>query len=94
MGPPKTPPPLKAAQTVAVEDRPAVAGEYMGKAARLYVRTKNFDSAVSSVSLQIVDLTAPQIGALRSEVAFRQEASTMGGGGQGGQVGVGKGGRT
>ena len=55
----KTPPPLKAAQTVAVEDRPAVAAEYMGKAARLYVRTKNFDSAVSSLSLRILDLPAP-----------------------------------
>ena len=37
----------KAAETVSTEDRPNVAAEYMGKAARLYVRTKNFDSALT-----------------------------------------------
>lgn len=51
----------KAAETVSTEDRPNVAAEYMGKAARLYVRTKNYDSA---------------IGALRAEIAWRQEAGT------------------
>lgn len=50
----------KAAETVSTEDRPNVAAEYMGRAARLYVRTKDFDSA---------------IGCLRREVAWRQEAA-------------------
>jgi len=52
----------KAAETVSTEDRPNVAAEYMGKAAKLYVRTKNFDSAV---------------GCLRREVEWRREAGTQ-----------------
>ena len=39
----------QAAETVSTEDRPNVAAEYMGKAARLYVRTKNYDKAVSAL---------------------------------------------
>ena len=54
----------KAAETVSTEDRPNVAAEYMGKAARLYVRTKDFDSAV---------------GCLRREVEWRREAGTQAG---------------
>ena len=54
----------KAAETVSTEDRPNVAAEYMGKAARLYVRTKDFDSA---------------IGCLRREVEWRREAGTQAG---------------
>ena len=41
--------PPQAAETVSTEDWPNVAAEYMGKAARLYVRTKNYDSAVSDL---------------------------------------------
>lgn len=54
----------KAAETVSTEDRPNVAAEYVGKAARLYVRTKNFESAVSC---------------LRREVEWRREAGGQAG---------------
>lgn len=54
----------KAAETVGTEDRPNVAAEYMGKAAKLYVRIKDWDNAV---------------GCLRSEVNWRREAGTQAG---------------
>merc|ERR1719147_196413 len=52
----------KAAETVSTEDRPNVAAEYMGKAARLYVRIKDYDSSA---------------GCLRREVEWRREAGTQ-----------------
>lgn len=51
----------KAAETVATEDRPGVAADYISKAARLYVRTKQYDSAAN---------------ALRGEVQYRQNAGS------------------
>ena len=54
----------KAAETVSVKDRPNVAAEFMGKAGKLYVRTKDYDSA---------------IGCLRREVEWRKEAGTQAG---------------
>jgi len=54
----------KAAETVSTEDRPNVAAEYMGKAARLYVRCKDYDAGA---------------GCLRREVEWRREAGTQAG---------------
>ena len=51
----------KAADTVSTEDRPNVSADFVGKAARLHVRVKNWEKAISC---------------LRSEVAYRQEGGT------------------
>ena len=55
----------KAADTVSTEDRPNVAADFIGKAARLHVRTENWERAIND---------------LRQEVAYRQEAGTSAGG--------------
>jgi len=51
----------KAADTVSVEDRPNVAADFVGKAARLHVRSCNWEKAIHD---------------LRQEVAYRQEGGT------------------
>ena len=51
----------KAALTVSTEDRPNVAAEFVGKAARLHIRINNWDSAIED---------------LRSEISYRQEGGT------------------
>jgi len=51
----------KAAETVAVEDRPNVAGEYCGKAGRISVRLKAWDKAITN---------------LRNEIKYRQEGGS------------------
>lgn len=54
----------KAADTVSTEDRPNVAADFIGKAARLHVRTGAWEKAIND---------------LRQEVAYRQEAGTSSG---------------